>query len=95
VLSPAATDLASSQQIRTLYRLNDPALSELGLEDLLGELLVLLRDALSVDTAAILLLDPETDQLVAVPPRESRKRSTRESGSRSAWGLPGASPPSA
>jgi phosphoserine phosphatase RsbU/P len=65
VLSPAATDLASSQQIRTLYRLNDPALSELGLEDLLGELLVLLRDALSVDTAAILLLDPETDQLVA------------------------------
>ena len=65
MLSPAAADLASSQQVRTLYRLNDPALSEFGLEDLLAELLVLLRDTLSVDTAAILLLDPETDQLVA------------------------------
>ncbi|MFZ0040171.1 MAG: hypothetical protein WAK93_02615, partial [Solirubrobacteraceae bacterium] len=65
VLSPAPLDLASPAQVRALYRLNDPALSELGLEDLLSQLLLLRRDALSVDTVAILLLDRETDQLVA------------------------------
>ena len=65
VLSPAAADLAPSAQVRTLYRLSDPALSELGLEEFLDELLVRVRDALSVDTAAILLLDEESQQLVA------------------------------
>ncbi|MGB0096673.1 MAG: SpoIIE family protein phosphatase [Solirubrobacteraceae bacterium] len=65
VLSPAAADLAPSAQVRKLYRLSDPALSELGLEEFLDELLVRVRDALSVDTAAILLLDEESQQLVA------------------------------
>src|SRR5262249_53083181 len=48
-----------------MYRLSDPVLSELGLNDLLDELLVRVRDALSVDTVAILLHDAQTHELVA------------------------------
>src|SRR5579875_2421355 len=62
-LSKAAS--AAPHQVRDLIRLSDPALSELGFEPLLNELLVRVRDLLGVDTAAILLLDPEHDQLVA------------------------------
>jgi GAF domain-containing protein len=65
VLAPVGADLAPSDQVRTLYRLSDPALSELGLEEFLEELLVRVREALSVDTVAILLLDEESNQLVA------------------------------
>ena len=65
VLSPAAVELAPSQQVRTLYRLSDPALSELGLDELLDELLVRVQEALAVDTVAILLVDEESEQLVA------------------------------
>jgi anti-sigma regulatory factor (Ser/Thr protein kinase)/putative methionine-R-sulfoxide reductase with GAF domain len=65
VLEPAAPILAPADQVRHLYRLSDPALSELGLDDLLEELLERVREALAVDTAAILLLDSETDELVA------------------------------
>jgi anti-sigma regulatory factor (Ser/Thr protein kinase)/putative methionine-R-sulfoxide reductase with GAF domain len=64
VLSASPTDLPSAQ-VQTLYGLGDPALSELGLEEFLDELLNRVRDALSVDTVAILLLDRDTDQLVA------------------------------
>jgi anti-sigma regulatory factor (Ser/Thr protein kinase)/putative methionine-R-sulfoxide reductase with GAF domain len=48
-----------------LHRLSDPTLSELGLEEFLDELLIRVRDALAVDTVAILLLDEESQQLVA------------------------------
>jgi anti-sigma regulatory factor (Ser/Thr protein kinase)/putative methionine-R-sulfoxide reductase with GAF domain len=65
VLEPVAEFLAPSEQVRHLYRLTDPALSELGLEHLLEELLGRIRSALDVDTAAILLLEPESQQLVA------------------------------
>jgi len=65
VLPPAAAELAPADQARALYRLSDPALSELGLEELLDELLVRVRDALSVDTVAILLYDPDAHELVA------------------------------
>jgi serine phosphatase RsbU (regulator of sigma subunit)/anti-sigma regulatory factor (Ser/Thr protein kinase) len=64
-LEPAARMLAPADQVRHLYRLSDPALSELRLEDLLDELLLRVREALGVDTVAILLLDPETNELVA------------------------------
>jgi anti-sigma regulatory factor (Ser/Thr protein kinase)/GAF domain-containing protein len=64
VLSASPTELPSTQ-IQTLYGLGDPALSELGLEEFLDELLNRVRGALSVDTVAILLLDRDTDQLVA------------------------------
>ncbi|HZU61987.1 MAG TPA: SpoIIE family protein phosphatase [Solirubrobacteraceae bacterium] len=65
VLAPASADEAPSEQVRILYRLNDPALSELGLEEFLDELLVRVQEALAVDTVAILLYDEEADQLVA------------------------------
>ncbi len=65
VLPPAAAELAPADQLRSLYRLSDPALSELGLEELLDELLVRIQEVLSVDTVAILLHDQETNQLVA------------------------------
>ncbi len=65
VLAPADAELAPSEQFAGIYRLSDPALSELSLEELLDELLVRIRDALSVDTVAILLLDEESHQLVA------------------------------
>jgi anti-sigma regulatory factor (Ser/Thr protein kinase)/GAF domain-containing protein len=51
--------------VRHLYRLSDPALSELPLEELLAELLNRIQEALNVDTVAILLYDAETDELVA------------------------------
>ena len=65
VLPPAATDLAPANQIRSLYRLSDPALSELGVEEFLDALLVRVQEVLAVDTVAILLHDPESNQLVA------------------------------
>src|SRR5215212_4471500 len=52
-------------QVGHLYRLGDPSLSELELEPLLEELLSRAVDILGVDTAAILLLDPDTQELVA------------------------------
>jgi anti-sigma regulatory factor (Ser/Thr protein kinase)/GAF domain-containing protein len=48
-----------------LYRFTDPALSELRLDRLLDELLVRIRQILRVDTAAILLHDRDSAELVA------------------------------
>ncbi len=56
---------APEYQLRDLVRISDPALSEMGLDRLLDELLVRVRDLLDVDTVAILLLDPAADELVA------------------------------
>jgi anti-sigma regulatory factor (Ser/Thr protein kinase)/putative methionine-R-sulfoxide reductase with GAF domain len=56
---------APAERLRDLIRLSDPALSELEFDQLLDELLIRVRDLLSVDTAAILLLDKEKQQLVA------------------------------
>jgi GAF domain-containing protein/anti-sigma regulatory factor (Ser/Thr protein kinase) len=65
VLTPAAPELAPSDQLETLYRLSDPALSELDLNEFLDELLVRVREVLEVDTVAILLYDAEAHELVA------------------------------
>src|SRR5579871_2970879 len=56
---------APTDQVRDLYKLSDPALSELGFDAMLDELLRRVRLLLGVDTAAILLLDKERGQLVA------------------------------
>jgi anti-sigma regulatory factor (Ser/Thr protein kinase)/putative methionine-R-sulfoxide reductase with GAF domain len=56
---------APVDQARYIYKLSDPALSELGFEPLLDELLIRVRELLGVDTAAILLLDEPSQQLVA------------------------------
>jgi anti-sigma regulatory factor (Ser/Thr protein kinase)/putative methionine-R-sulfoxide reductase with GAF domain len=55
----------STGQLEHIYRLADPALAELALEALLDELLTRAKDILSVDTAAILLLDDDAQELVA------------------------------
>jgi GAF domain-containing protein/anti-sigma regulatory factor (Ser/Thr protein kinase) len=55
----------STGQLEQIYRLADPALSELPLEALLDELLTRAKEILGVDTAAILLLDESADELVA------------------------------
>src|SRR5262249_36468078 len=65
VMSLADAELPPAEQFRDLYRLSDPALSELGLDEFLDELLVRVQDALGVDTVAILLYDEESNQLVA------------------------------
>lgn len=65
MLPPAEPDLAPAHQVAALHSLSDPALSELGLEEFLDELLVRVREALDVDTVAILLHDAATQQLVA------------------------------
>ncbi|HSC02748.1 MAG TPA: SpoIIE family protein phosphatase [Solirubrobacteraceae bacterium] len=64
-LAPADGILEPTDQVRSSYRFSDPALSELPLEKLLDELLNRVQEALEVDTVAILLYDPEANQLVA------------------------------
>lgn len=65
VLTPVEPALAPAHQVQAFARLSDPALSELGLEEFLDELLLRVQEALAVDTVAILLHDIETHQLVA------------------------------
>jgi len=60
-----APDATRPEQLRRIYRLNDPALSEMELEPLLNELLTRIKEILSVDTVAILLLDDKGEELVA------------------------------
>ena len=55
----------SAGQLEQIYRLADPALAEMALEALLDELLTRAKDILRVDTAAILLLDDDAQELVA------------------------------
>src|SRR5947199_8640955 len=55
----------SSQYVRRLQLVTDAALAHLQLEDLLDALLIRTRQLLDVDTCAILLLDDETNELVA------------------------------
>jgi anti-sigma regulatory factor (Ser/Thr protein kinase)/putative methionine-R-sulfoxide reductase with GAF domain len=60
--TPTAVRVA---QLVHMYRLSDPMLAELGLEALLIELLDRAKEALGVDTAAILILDEDGEALVA------------------------------
>ena len=64
-LEAAQPVVDAPDQVRASYRFSDPALSELRLDDLLDELLNRTREALGVDTVAILLVDEEAQQLVA------------------------------
>ncbi|WP_328474932.1 SpoIIE family protein phosphatase [Actinoplanes sp. NBC_00393] len=61
--SPGA--IRDEHRWRRLETITDPALSRLNAADLLAELLERVRIALAADTAAVLLLDPYTRQLVA------------------------------
>jgi sigma-B regulation protein RsbU (phosphoserine phosphatase) len=55
----------SVEKLRRLQTVTDAALSQLGLEDLLDELLERTRDLLAADTATVLLLDSTGTELVA------------------------------
>jgi signal transduction histidine kinase len=56
---------AARRRIEELQQLTDAALAHLELEDLLDELLIRIRSILNADTAAILMLDEATTELVA------------------------------
>jgi putative methionine-R-sulfoxide reductase with GAF domain len=64
-----AGDTGSTERLRRIEAVTDAALSRLDLDDLLNELLDRVRDLLAVDTAAILLLDPHSQELVATAAR--------------------------
>jgi len=55
----------SAEQLRRLLRIADVALAHLSPEDLLDELLIRVREILAADTAAVLLLDERSNELVA------------------------------
>jgi anti-sigma regulatory factor (Ser/Thr protein kinase)/putative methionine-R-sulfoxide reductase with GAF domain len=56
-------------QLRRIEAVTDAALAHLDVEDLLGELLDRVRELLRADTAAVLLLDSSTQQLVVTAAR--------------------------
>ncbi len=58
-------EASTSEHVRRLQSVTDAALAHLRLDDLLAALLERTRQILEVDTCAILLLDEETDELVA------------------------------
>jgi serine phosphatase RsbU (regulator of sigma subunit) len=65
-----ATDVhVPRERLRRIEAITDTALGHLGLEALLVELLDRVRDLLEVDTAAVLLLDPSGQYLVATAAR--------------------------
>jgi signal transduction histidine kinase len=57
--------LASADRLQRLQAVTDAALAHLEVEELLRVLLPRIRDILGADTCAVLLLDEETDELVA------------------------------
>jgi sigma-B regulation protein RsbU (phosphoserine phosphatase) len=56
---------ASLEQLRRLQRVTDAALANLSVDELLDELLIRVREALSADTVAVLFLDERRGDLVA------------------------------
>src|SRR5688572_15644430 len=56
---------STKEALRRLQTITDAALSSLAIEDLLQELLERTCDLLSADTAAILLIDDQSQELVA------------------------------
>ncbi|MFE0590326.1 PP2C family protein-serine/threonine phosphatase [Micromonospora echinospora] len=62
-------DLGDEQRLRRIEAVTDATLSRLDAADLFDELLDRVRDLLQVDTAAILLLDVPSQQLVATAAR--------------------------
>src|ERR671935_1588988 len=60
-----ADGIEDADRLRRLQALTDAALAHLELDALLTTLLLRVRELLEVDTVAVLLLDDETDELVA------------------------------
>jgi signal transduction histidine kinase len=59
------TPETSAEALRKLQAVTDAALAHLTLDELLGELMERIRDALEADTSALLMLDRERAELVA------------------------------
>jgi phosphoserine phosphatase RsbU/P len=83
----------SSEHIRRLQSVTDAALAHLRLDELLAALLERTREILEVDTCAILLLDEETNELVARAALGIEEGSSKGYASRSAQASQVASPP--
>jgi phosphoserine phosphatase RsbU/P len=66
---PDAGSDAAQEQLRRIEAVTDTAMADLDVEDLLDELLERTREILSVDTAAVLLLDASATHLVAAAAR--------------------------
>jgi sigma-B regulation protein RsbU (phosphoserine phosphatase) len=62
-------DVEMAERLRNMLSVTDSALARLGVEDLLGELLDRVRTVLDADTAAVLLIDRDSQQLVAAAAR--------------------------
>jgi phosphoserine phosphatase RsbU/P len=80
-------------RLRSFQSITDAALSRLDDRDLLAELLDRTREILRADTAAVLLLDFSSGQLIATAAAGLEGRSARGYGSRWAAGSPGRSRP--
>jgi serine phosphatase RsbU (regulator of sigma subunit)/anti-sigma regulatory factor (Ser/Thr protein kinase) len=63
--SATLKDPETAERLRRVLRVTDVALAHLSPEALLDELLIRVREILDADTAAVLLLDESTDELVA------------------------------
>ncbi|HEX8935785.1 MAG TPA: GAF domain-containing protein, partial [Pseudonocardiaceae bacterium] len=63
------SDISAADRLRRIESVTEASLAYLDVEDLLHELLERVQGLLEVDTAAVLLLDPSTDQLVATAAR--------------------------
>jgi len=59
------SERTARRRLESVQAVTDVALSQLGLDDLLGVLLPRIRDILGADTCAVLLMDDERDELVA------------------------------
>ena len=59
------TDPETAERLRRVLRVTDVALAHLSPEALLDELLIRVREILDADTAAVMLLDEATNELVA------------------------------
>jgi len=70
-MSPHAADTRkeAADRLRDIESVTDAGLARLSVDDLLVELLDRVRDVLNADTAAVLLLDAPTGQLVATAAR--------------------------
>ena len=63
------SDMSAGERLSRIVAVSDAALGHLGVEDLITELLERVRELLEVDTAAVLLLDRATNELVATAAR--------------------------
>jgi signal transduction histidine kinase len=60
-----AAERRGRTRLEQVHSVMETTLASLGFDELVGELLVRLREVLRVDTAAVLMLDEETNELVA------------------------------